>query len=112
MNRNARFWVRYRGSWVKLTMKPETTLETYESEPTDEGFSYEHVRYRYDGEEVTCEVANGGKDCDGRIDCYTDYACMVTDLRGAMSYHNEVPIPKWTRLQTSVYDQYAAMMGY
>ena len=66
---NVRFW--FEGA--KFTMAPNTSLSHHKSWQHDEGFSYEaFTLHASQYGVITCDLASGGTDCDGRVDNYTD----------------------------------------
>ena len=129
MKRNARFWIFWKGDWVKITLKPEQTITIHEFSHTDEGWSSTCETYLYDGEDerVICSIANESRDCDGKHGHYSDYHCPVGEL--ASLEREEITEwtvggemvgtgvfrpsrPNWQELTASQYDQYAETMGY
>jgi len=83
---------------VSITLAPGQTLNHYQAEPTDEGYSYRAQTFTHhlDGT-VTCSTASGGRDCDGRLDYYSD---LVWD-------HG-----RWELESRSQRDEYAEAAGY
>ena len=80
--KNARFWTYYNGQHTKLTLKPNQTLDYDKCGPDEEGYSFQAESYDYDGETglITCDVAYGGRDCDGTIYHHDTFVCHVDDL--------------------------------
>lgn len=119
---NARFWVLYRGSWVKLSLRPGQKLTTYVYSRHDEGSSFEGDIYRHEGGRVSREWTSGGTDCDGRVVNAGVSACPLGDLhvrdiqRGDPSdYHDGKAflLPEWVEVkETEVTDTFAQAAGY
>lgn len=126
--KNARFWVFHRGHWVKLTLKPEQTVNHGYSYDNGEGWSWEASTYVYRANSglIFHKWESGGSDCDGRHSTNGRRACHVEKLRWcpatdsqfqdkARDYFNGQLItrPDWQDVgKTRVYDQYAQMMNY
>lgn len=109
---NARFWIWWNSSWVKLTLSPgqEVTMQT--GGPTDEGFHWEAVTYTFDGETVISDMSIQSRDCDGRFDSQSEYHCNVENLHAVGEDGYRPDRPQWERGRCSVYDQYAQLAGY
>ena len=118
---NAKIWINYKGSIVKLTLKPNQTIHTYEYKPTDEGFHAIGHSYRHDGENIHNSWMDEGRDCDGmhavygecycRIDETQDNVLMSQNAKG--EEYIEAYYPNWQKLESDeVYDQYAQLAGY
>lgn len=60
---NARFWVLYKGSPVKLTMEPGEKIETYSYSRTEEGYATDSEIYEYDGVLVVRDGEAYSRDC-------------------------------------------------
>jgi hypothetical protein len=56
-------------------------------------------------------VVDGGCDCDGRLDRYSEYECHVREL-DARHLENELYLPNWKLLEASQRDYTAEAMGY
>lgn len=113
--RNIRFWHFMNDGWVKITLRPETTLHHYKSAPTDEGWSSEAVMWSYDGDVASMECIYDGRDCDGRltrgydltlekIETYPKGDCLE-DFPGG-------PRAVWRETDSYQRDQYAELMNY
>ena len=118
---NAHFWVDYRGSWVKLTLKPEQQLAVGYSEPDEEGYSFQRSVYTHEGHRVVEAWSNGGRDCDGTITHSGVCWCSLDELqahefpRDPQDHHEGKPImlPKWEKMANDrIYDEYAQAAGY
>ena len=119
---NIRFWVYHKGSYVKLTMRPDQRITTYHGGPTDEGYSFEEISYKYYEEGVvTKDTASGGRDCDGEHRYYWEESCKVKNLQVLITYRSTYQtkkyqddplIPAWEKVNESQYDQFAEMAGY
>lgn len=115
---SARFWVFENGGFVKITLRQGQSLSWGKSYDNGEGWSWESVRYTFDGQEVVCEWGHGGTDCDGRSSTSGEDACALEDLQSRGSYrpHLDAPgvlLPKWEKVApVSCYDQFAEAAGY
>lgn len=125
MPRNARFWERVHGSWVKLTLRPGDYVYTREGGAHDEGYSVTHTEYQYDGKTVTRESHTDSRDCDGRMSHTTIVECRVRKLASREPYSDEpgtfdeayspypgAMLPAWERVKSSQRDYAAERMGY
>lgn len=114
---SARFWIRYNGDFVKLTLKPGEEASFGYVEEHEEGYSGQHFTYSFDAFEVTRLTYYWGKDCDGcHSNTYEDYAPLAqlkdnqyigTDGTPLSIYH-----PNWHSKEERIYDQYAEAAGY
>lgn len=120
---NVRFWVSYRNSFVKLTLRPDEQITTYTGSPTDEGYWYERDTYTYitEDSEIQRSSEYGGRDCDGTLVHYGEDTCEIGNLefhktyrslREPKKYPNDPLTPQWMRKSAHVYDQYAQAMNY
>lgn len=121
LSTNARFWSFINGSWVKITLRPNQSLSWGKSEPTDEGYSFEHSQWEFDGSEVIENWSKGGSDCDGPISRDGQSFCAFEALRAVpmwepsgCDYFNGAPIlrPDWQKGSTVVTDVFAQAAGY
>jgi len=106
-----RFWVFVNGSPVRMKMTEGQLLVHVEGGRTDEGYSYEHRTWRYDGETVLAESVVDGCDCDGRLTTHYVAECG----RGNLDKGNEfegVTYPLWERVSSGQRDYSAEAMGY
>lgn len=122
--RRARFWVWLNDGWVKLTLRhPCQSLSWRKSYKTDEGFSYEAGTWTHDGDQVTHEWANGGRDCDGRVDYSGALFCCLADLDAEPAYQDGTTSPYYNGRHihrpcwnddgdTRVRDEFAEAAGY
>ena len=104
-NKNARFSVYVNGGDVIITLKPKQVLNWGMSEPTDEGYHYENFTWELHNGTVYCEMSSGGRDCDGRIDHYTDRECKVENI----DLEKYAP---WEKQNHSVQDHNAIAANY
>lgn len=112
--RNARFWIYWNGGFVKLTLRPEQSVEMAHSEPNDEGgYSAKYESYRHDGDGVYNEWERSGRDCDGS---HSEGGASFASLdKLAVVGHEEEKLltPEWEKARnTRCYDQYAEAMNY
>jgi hypothetical protein len=86
-------------------------LEHDETSPHEEGYSFESYRWTFDGETVYRDWANGGRDCDGRIEYTGEDECPIADLAAHVTEFRAYP--EWRESKpVRVYDQYAQAAGY
>ena len=126
--RNARFWVYWHDGWVKLTLKPEQSLEVGYGRLHDEGWCRYHQSWEHDGDRVLCASTSESADCDGRHSDYDDCECLLENLAAVQheklcDFSDEYPegfmpdfdaplTPKWEHIKASQYDQFAEAAGY
>jgi hypothetical protein len=115
----ARFWIRYKGSPVKLSMVFCSMLEVYDYQRTDEGFESSHDRYEYDDDfehdppRVRCYHQRRARDCDGLIEQWTEYYCTIDMLKaGYMDTTYCLQYPEWQRVNGRQRDHSAEAAGY
>jgi hypothetical protein len=112
---NARFWVWFRGGWVKLTLRPGECRETVEGGRHDEGWGREVTSYEHDGDCVRCEWAEDGADCDGRYSRGGAVVCPLDQLRSIEPAHGDADgllVPDWQSAATWQRDHAAEAAGY
>lgn len=118
---NARFWTFYRGAWVKITLAPGQSLTCGHSTPDDEGYHYETSIWTFDGRDVIEQWANGGKDCDGRIDREGESICSLSRLMAVCPMSTpedffdgcQIYRPDWQEHKAErVRDEYAQLANY
>lgn len=117
MKINARFWLWWRGGWVKLTLRRGDSVTAFYSERTDEGWHSEAETYRFDGAFVTCRTETDGRDCDGRLSTHRTERCHVLDLRARMNEPEYRPpggggLPEWRTVKAGRRDYSAEAAGY
>lgn len=62
-----RFWIRWNGDAVRLTMRPGQGFELFASQATEEGWERTHESYTcWDDGAVLCRYLTEARDCDGR----------------------------------------------
>jgi hypothetical protein len=118
--RNVRFWVYHNGSFVKLTLRPEQTIEFGTGGETEEGFSCSSESYHYDARRgvITCDCDSWGRDCDGRHSSHWGGSCVVGDeQRHELHDDNDTPVhrywgPRWREESRDQRDMTAEAMGY
>lgn len=119
--RTIRFWERYKGSTVKVTMKPESTFSLYEFSRTDEGFWRQAREYESDGLSLTCKMYEDSRDCDGRYSFDSTYEwedvnqmrpCYYDGDDGEEAVDFERLFPCWTRVTSNQRDYSAEATGY
>jgi len=119
----ARFWVFWRDSWVKLSVRQGQELKASHSAPDEEGFHYQWSIWRFDGLAVFEQWGNGGRDCDGRIDRCGHSVCHPSQLASVPAYDDGTPDclhdgrlimrPAWEEYKpVEIRDQYAEMANY
>lgn len=115
---NAKIWTIYKGSPVKLKIKPDQDIELIEGGPTDEGHSVEYNHFTNNGEAVIRESGSYGRDCDGGYEHHYKHICPVTkcgsipDNPESQFYDPDYRLSPWKIVDESHRDQYAELMGY
>jgi hypothetical protein len=112
--REARFWVFINGSPVRLKLKKNKTYYWGQCKSTDEGYHIRSESYYFDGEKVTSEVIDEGKDCDGRLihgGRYNfDYLLYYS---GSGVFSEGRLYPDWTAIEEyPIYDEFGRNMNY
>jgi len=75
-----RFWVLWRGGWVRLALRNGQEIHLEFSEPTDEGFFYECDQYCWIDDFIYRQDFVRQRDCDGLYDHYHDSVCHILDV--------------------------------
>lgn len=129
---NARFWEFINSSWVKITLKPNQTMQHYVAHPTEEGWYSRHITWEHTGESVACQLTVMSRDCDGRLDRYNDFECQLPELQArefwvqdqqdvarvpfweieSELFESELLLPCWIESHCSQRDYTAEAMGY
>ena len=113
MKKQARFWIDYKGSVVRLKMNPEQIVDVVFGGATDEGYSWTAERYRFDGSKIVCETSTDARDCDGRMQRNSSAACLVRNLSaGWYDPEAKVTFPGWEQMDYSQRDHSAEAMNY
>lgn len=115
----ARFWVLYRGGWVRLTLRPGQSVKLVEGGPTEEGWNWLLERYTHEGDGVALEWAHEARDCDGQYDRYGKMFCLLGGL-AALDMHAALKIeqnrgifsPDWRKVYAGHRDHAAEAAGY
>lgn len=111
--RQARFWIDYKGSIVRLKLNQGQIVDLFHGGLTDEGYSHTAERYRFEGAKVTCAERTEASDCDGRITRQIFVACAVRNLdTGWHDAERGVTFPEWQQLDYSQRDYSAEAMNY
>lgn len=114
---NARFWFYWNQTWVKLTIKPNTTITLSTGRvATEEGWSAEHEMFHFSEGVVWRESVDEGRDCDGFISNYNASCCHIGNLRShsvdCNDTHEHYLVPSWESTDSAVYDEFAQAAGY
>jgi len=72
----------------------------------EEGYSYAHEEFFFDGKTVHRESEDGGRDCDGEVRRDYSFTWDVGSMVDDSGY------PMWELLNEHNYDQYAQMSNY
>ena len=117
MQINARFWIWWRGGWVKLTLRRGDTFRAYCGASHDEGYSATEETYRFDGTWVTCRTETWGRDCDGRYESTRVERFHVLDSRARLNELEHRPpggggVPRWREVSARQRDYSAEAAGY
>ncbi len=110
--RNARFWTWTDAGWVKITLKPHTSVETAHADDCDgEGYSCERDHWSHTGDCVIHSWSSEGRDCDGPFGHYSVSAAALDEL-ASVEVDDGTMIPKWESVSASQYDAFAEAAGY
>lgn len=116
MAANARFWLYWQGSAVKLTIEPWTAIHFERHYFNGEGYSMDAEIIRHLGNHLVREITHRGHDCDGEHATYQELVCDMRDLDANEPFNpNEDPtlrFPEWHQESSEVYDQFARAAGY
>lgn len=107
---NYRFWIYYKNSPVKLTIRPQQTIEIFEGGATEEGYDWTVNVYHHTGDELLRESTREARDCDGPLTQHTDCICTPDKLHS--HEFDGVKYPDWDRVKSWQRDIYAEQMGY
>lgn len=108
---NARFWTYWKGSWVKLTLRPGESVAMSHHSRHEEGWSSTSEEYEHCGDHVRLTIENDGTDCDGRMSSEHVLVCPIDNLRARVG-HDGTLIPEWERESSRQRDYSAEAMGY
>lgn len=109
---NARFWTDYKGSPVHITLRPGGSIELFEGGPSEEGYCYMRSLFTFDGTQVISEWEENSRDCDGRLERYTESRCHVARLHEGWIDPDGLAFPAWERVDASQRDHSAEAAGY
>lgn len=112
---NARFWILWHVSPVKITLGPGEETSFGAGRSTDEGWSFEGIALHYDADRgvVTMSEHTDGVDCDGRLQTSAEYECPFGALHDRIDPEDDsVRYPAWQRVSASQRDYTAEAMGY
>ncbi len=113
--KNCRFWIFINGAPVKLVLAPGQTLELYQFETTDEGWSSSALSWALssDGQTLSREHTGDGSDCDGRLTSWNDYrASADPETFTGLYLEPDLMRPVWIDAEQTIVDQYAEAAGY
>lgn len=111
---NARFWIYWNGTWVKITLRPGERTTVWRGGQTEEGYEQESETYYFteDGEQVIQELNSWGRDCDGRYERGGTVTCDVYRLRTVTRKGCPYPLPDWQYVDSHQRDHSAEAAGY
>ena len=111
---NARFWVMWKGGYVKITLKPGQEVMLQERQRTDEGYFNLIEGYALtQGGMVIAKWSEWGADCDGRYERGGEAYCPISQLVSRESYPDgEYRLPEWQREKQHQRDYAAEAVGY
>lgn len=111
--RQARFWIDYKGSIVRLKLHQDQPVRLGYGGPTDEGYSLTTEEYRFEGAAIICEEYRDSRDCDGRYTSHTTVVCAVRNLdTGWHDAERGVTFPEWKQTDSRQRDYSAEAMNY
>lgn len=112
---NARFWIFWNNSFVKLTLAPGQVIHVAAGGATDEGWRRECQRYEHCGDHIASEYSEMGADCDGRHDWHCETQCTLDRLAAREcddTISGRFMVPDWQRVRASQRDYTAEAMNY
>jgi len=112
MSKNARFWTYHRGSFVKLTLKPDQALHHHRGGPTEEGWWSASFVVSHEGDHVRIEHTSDGCDCDGRLTTGADLVCPLDRLAAKPCSRGWPWVPDWQEEDSYRRDYQAEAAGY
>jgi len=112
--RKARIWIWWNKGWCRITIQVGKTITLHSFEETEEGNSWEHWEYSFDGELIHWQHASGGRDCDGNISYHHDFASKYGETVERRNNKGVVVavVPDWKEKDSWQRDQYAELDGY
>lgn len=108
---NARFWVWYGDSMVKLTLRPDQSVSHHRGGTHDEGWRRSGDVWTHDGDRVTWERYTDGTDCDGRHGSERVMYCPLGASLKAEEAGDGTRVPDWSEKTHRVHDASAAEAG-
>lgn len=111
---NARFWIWWNGTWVKITLKPGCEpVRLFRGGRTDEGWTSETLQYEWMGENILMSYESDGCDCDGRLSRSGTSVCHLSQLKARCDeYTDGLNVPVWVKGESSQRDYTAERAGY
>jgi hypothetical protein len=110
-SRTARFWTYINNGWVKISLRPEQTIEWSYSHDTDEGYASGCYTWRHCGLFVVRELETSSRDCDGPHGSFERQSCELNQLAAHVVPSGQ-RIPAWRQLKARQYDAFAEAMNY
>lgn len=111
--RQARFWVDYKGSPTRLKLAIGQTVNLSSGGPTDEGYHWRSEQYTFDGRAVICLDHVDARDCDGRMTRTIEVSCPFSKLStGWHDTESGATFPQWQQQDYRQRDFSAEAMGY
>lgn len=111
--KTARFWIWYKDSYVKLTLKPNQWLSVASGGSCEEGYYYEWDSYIHEGTFVRNCHSVKARDCDGRLDQEIELICPLDQLKACEpDEYADVQRPAWETVTRSQRDYAAEACGY
>jgi hypothetical protein len=109
-----RFWyISPCGEAIKIKLRAGQTIRHHFYSLTDEGYTSEDEQWTFDGERVECEWYSDGRDCDGRLERFSESFFFAEDAQAGHVDENEgIAFPRWQRTVSSQRDHTAEAMGY
>jgi hypothetical protein len=109
--KNARFWTFINGADVKLTLRKGDSLMHSVGYATDEGWKRETRIWEFNGYVVVESIDTLEKDCDGRMDHYSEYESTLEDLQAGPEIDG-TKFPNWEEVRSRQRDHSAEAAGY
>lgn len=110
-----RFWVYANGTYSRVTLRADQSLEHCEGGPTDEGFHYAASTWWYDRDAglLRRNYYSRSRDCDGLYEDHAEMVCPIADLAAHDGYSAPwIKLPLWQLRDEYRRDHSAERAGY
>lgn len=110
---NARFWIPWRGTRVKITVPINEELSLYEGGDHEEGWERCFTVFKHEGTRITRSIYVDGCDCDGRYGREShSHIDFIEMLRPSRELSCGTMTPNWRAGEYENRDYEAEKAGY